>query len=300
MNNSPIPFVKMNGIGNDFAILDSRTHVLPHLKPAAIQAMSNRKTGIGFDQLIIIEQSDRADCFMRIVNKDGSEAEACGNAMRCVTALLHRQANIIAPHSYHIETRYGVLECVYFNDQKITINMGAPKTHWRSIPLAEPLSTATGALSLDHPLFSRATVVNIGNPHIVFFVRDCESVDLKTYGPFFENHVLFPNKTNVEFAHIMGPHKIRMRVWERGSGITKACGSAACATHIAARLRGLIEGEKSQIIMDGGALDLSWGGLKTNHDYHDVYLSGPVSFDYEAYWDMAQSRLIYSDKGLVA
>ena len=241
-----IPFVKMHGLGNDFVVLDGRERTLPRVDAALAMALANRRTGIGCDQLILLEPSAKADFTMRIFNPDGSEVEACGNATRAV-ALLHGAPARIA-------TRGGILSA-HPTDTGIAVDMGQPRLEWQQIPLAyavDTLSMPVGWESLENPC-----AVNVGNPHAVFFVDDCDAVDLARLGPIIENDPLFPERVNVNVATVISRAHIRLRVWERGAGLTLACGTGACATAVAAIRRGLVD-RSITVTLPGGDLGITW------------------------------------------
>ncbi len=262
-------FVKMHGLGNDFVIFDGRDDgFVP--SPEFARAVADRHMGVGCDQVITMEPSDNADVFMRIHNPDGSEAGACGNATRCVAALALAETG---GKSVTVETLGGVLEARAQDDGRITVDMGAPRMGWDNIPLARDMDTLDVDLAVTTPagLDLRAPVaVNMGNPHVVFFVDDAEAVDLAAIGPAIEYNPLFPERVNVSVAEVRGRNAMRVRVWERGAGITLACGSAACANVVAATRRDLVDG-KAAIEMDGGTLELEW-----REDGH-VLMTGPVA-----------------------
>ena len=263
-----IPFIKMHGLGNDFVIIDGRAR-LPELSAAALRSIADRHRGVGYDQLIVMESaSGEADIFMRIYNADGSEAEACGNATRCVAHLLMEEAD---KNHVTIETRAGLLAGTTEDRQHIVIDMGMPKLDWRDIPLSQKEDTSHINLTIG-PL-SDPVGVNMGNPHAVFFVEDADSINLEKWGPIAETDPLFPEKANISVASKMANGDFRLRVWERGVGITLACGSAACATMIAAHNRGLA-GKEATLHLNGGALDMRIG------DNGHVYMGGPVATSY--------------------
>ncbi|MFQ5617626.1 MAG: diaminopimelate epimerase [Rhodospirillales bacterium] len=264
-----VPFTKMHGLGNDFVVLDARRAPLRIGAPQA-RAIADRHTGVGCDQVIVIEPpaNGLADAFMRILNADGSEVAACGNGTRCVAAMIMKEKN--STHAA-IETAAGVLDAAAKADGLIAVDMGLAATDWRDIPLAGPADT----LHLDiaaGPL-SDPVAVSMGNPHAVFFVDDAEAVPLDSLGPQIERHEMFPRSTNVEVAQVLSASEIRLRVWERGVGITLACGSGACATLVAASRRGLT-GRAADVMVDGGRLGIEW--LDDGH----VRMTGPVAVSF--------------------
>jgi diaminopimelate epimerase len=226
----PVPFIKMHGLGNDFVVLDGRARALPALDRRLAAALADRKTGIGCDQLIVLEPSDAADFRMRIFNADGGEVEACGNATRAVGMLHGARARI--------ETLGGVLEASP-TDDGVAVDMGEPRFDWERIPLAYAMDTLHMPVAWDG--LEDPAAVNVGNPHVVFFIADCETVALDELGPRIEHDPLFPDRVNVNVATVVDRSTIRLRVWERGAGETRACGTGACATAVAAMRRGLAE-----------------------------------------------------------
>lgn len=267
-------FVKMHGLGNDFVVLDTRARPIP-LDSEHARAIADRKTGIGCDQLITLEPAhDRqADAFMRIRNADGGEVEACGNAARCIATLLMRETG---RDRVVIETVMGLLGAERRADGLVAVDMGPARLDWRDIPLARAMDT----LHLDvtaGPLRD-PVAVNIGNPHAVFFVSDAEAIDLERLGPEIERHELFPERINVEAVHRGADGALRMRVWERGVGITRACGTGACASLVAASRRGLT-GRKATVVLDGGPLVIEW--REDNH----VVMTGPVATSFSGRLD---------------
>ena len=264
-----LPFLKMHGLGNDFVVIDARRHKVD-LDEAQTRAIADRRTGVGCDQLILIEPARNrlADAYMRIRNADGGEVEACGNGARCVADLLMREKG--SRHAV-IETTVGLLDAEAAGEGEVSIDMGPARLDWREIPLAKPMDT----LHLDLALgtLSDPAAVNVGNPHAVFFVPDAETVDIAALGPVLERHPLFPQRANIEVASLVGPDRIRMRVWERGVGITRACGTGACATLVAAARRKLT-GREAEILLDGGSLRVEW--LADNH----VRMTGPVAVSF--------------------
>jgi diaminopimelate epimerase len=259
-------FVKMHGLGNDFVVFDARREPFA-LTPAQARFVADRHIGIGCDQIVTILPSDKADAFMRIQNADGSEVSACGNATRCVASRLMAESG---RDRVTIETRAGLLRCELeaVQEELVSVDMGEPRLEWRQIPLAREADTLSVVYAMG-PLADPACV-NVGNPHAVFFVDDARKVDLNTWGPRVENDPLFPERVNVSVAQVLSPGEIRLRVWERGVGITQACGTAACATAVAAIRRGLT-GRDVMIRLDGGPLEISWGA--DNH----IMMRGPVA-----------------------
>jgi diaminopimelate epimerase len=244
-----VAFIKMHGLGNDFVVLDARVQPLPGaMSHAVARALADRHTGIGCDQLIVLEPSDIADLSMRIFNHDGGEVEACGNATRCV--------GLLAGGTARIATAAGVLETQASNGG-IAVDMGAPRLEWQQIPLAWAMDTLDMPVGWDHGM-DRPCAVNMGNPHAVFFVDDCDVVPLEQIGPVIEHDPLFPERVNVNLATVLDRQTIRLRVWERGAGLTRACGTGACATAVAAMRRGLVD-RAVTVHLPGGPLHISWG-----------------------------------------
>ncbi len=275
MQAEAISFRKMNGLGNDFVVLDARGRALG-LSPDAVRAIADRKEGIGCDQIIALQTSQQADVFMRIWNADGGEVGACGNAARCVAALVAAERG--AP-SISIETESGVLGSTVNNDGSVTIDMGAPRLAWSEIPLAEPFhDTRRIELQIgpiDDPVLHSPAVVNVGNPHCLFFVDDVEAHDLARFGPMLEHHPLFPERANISLVQVLGPDAIKVRTWERGAGLTQACGTAACAAAVGAARRELT-GRKVIVSLPGGDLLIEW----RETDGH-VLMTGPYALDFE-------------------
>jgi diaminopimelate epimerase len=261
-----LAFIKMHGLGNDFVVFDARETALS-LSPAAVRAVADRRTGVGCDQLIVIEppRTPGTAAFMRIRNADGSEVAACGNASRCVAALLMAEAG---RDRVTLETRAGRLEAGRRADVHVTVDMGVAKLDWQEIPLAGPADT--NALEIGQGPLSRPVAVSMGNPHAVFFVPDAEAVALSEVGPVLEHHPMFPERANIEVAQVLGPGRLRMRVWERGTGITRACGTGACAVLVAAARRGLT-GRSAEVVLDGGRLEITW------RDDGHVLMTGPAA-----------------------
>ncbi len=259
-----LPFIKMHGLGNDFVVVDTRASAIA-LDAAWIRAVADRRTGVGCDQFIAIEASDAADARMTIRNADGSMAEACGNGARCVGALLMAE---LGRDRVTLDTAAGIVECRDAGNGRVTVDMGEARLDWRDIPLAREADTLHIDLGADAP--GEAVGVNIGNPHAVFFVDDAEAVDVAALGARLERHEIFPERANIEFAEVHAPDRIRMRVWERGAGVTRACGTGACATLVAAARRGLT-GREAEVALDGGTLHIAW------RDDGHVMMTGPAA-----------------------
>jgi len=259
-------FWKMHGLGNDFVIIDERAEPLA-LTPGQAQAIAARHTGVGCDQVIRLTPPSRAgaDAAMAILNADGSPAGACGNATRCVAELLFRETG---QARFRIETQTGILEAERRDDGRIQVDMGEPRLGWADVPLAEPLDTLSLPLALGS--LSSPAACSMGNPHATFFVPDAESVPLATLGPALERAPLFPERANIGVAQILAPDRVRLRVWERGAGLTRACGSGACAAMVNANRRGLAN-RRVTVVLDGGELEIFW------RDDNHVLMTGPVA-----------------------
>lgn len=256
---SGLGFMKMHGAGNDFVVIDLRGRGAV-VTPALARALGDRNRGVGFDQLAEIRDSDSADFALDFWNNDGSRAGACGNATRCVADYMMRQ---LGKDAISLITARGGLSALRLPDGRVSVSMGPPQLDWQSVPLAQAVDT------LHLPLAGDPVAVGMGNPHCVMFVDDAEAVDLPAIGPRYEHDPLYPQRTNVEFASLTAPDRLRMRVWERGAGITLACGSGACATAVAAHLRGLT-GRRVTLDLDGGVLEIDWRD-------DGVWMTGPVA-----------------------
>ncbi|NPD14002.1 diaminopimelate epimerase [Xinfangfangia sp. D13-10-4-6] len=261
---SGLPFIKMHGAGNDFVVIDSRRRAGAVVTPALAQALGDRNRGVGFDQLAEIRPAEGADFTLDFWNSDGSRAGACGNATRCVSDYVMRD---LGKDAVTLLTARGSLRAERLADGRVTVNMGQPQLDWAEVPLSHPVDT------LHLPLAGDPAAVGMGNPHCVFFVPDAGAADVAGRGPEIEHDPLFPQRTNVEFASLTAPDRLRMRVWERGAGITLACGSGACATAVAAHLRGLT-GRRVTLDLDGGVLEIDW-----RED--GVWMTGPVALVFE-------------------
>ena len=266
------PFLKMNGLGNDFVVVEARSAPFAPT-PEEVRAIANREGGIGCDQLVSIEPSQTADAKVRFWNADGDEVGACGNASRCVGWLLMEASGA---DQAVIETRGGLLTATRAGDKIVSVDMGEPGLDWRQIPLEEEMDTRGVELQvgpIDNPILHTPGCVSMGNPHVVFFVPDVEQAPVTEAGPVIEVHPLFPERVNVGFAQVVDREHIRLRVWERGAGLTKACGTGACAAVVAAARRGLT-GRHATIEFEGGELHIEW------RDDGHVIMTGPAAVDF--------------------
>ena len=267
-----IAFRKMHGLGNDFVLLDNRDELFK-LNTKKIKILCDRHFGIGCDQLIIIENptNSQADVFMRIYNADGHEAGACGNATRCLGYLL---ADEFKRPDCVIETKEGLLHSHRCENGQVCVDMGAPRLTWDAIPLSQACDTHH--LPIEHGVLSQPDAVSMGNPHMVFFVPDIAGIDLFQVGQLLTNHALYPEQANIEIVEIIDRGTMRIRIYERGAGITLACGTGACASVVAAFNRGLTD-QNVKVILDGGILDICYE--------ETVKITGPVGFSFEGYFD---------------
>ena len=266
------PFVKMNGAGNDFIVVNAlETPFSP--SEDQVRALADRATGEGFDQLIAIEPSDTADAFMRVWNADGSLVQTCGNALRCVGWLL-MEAN--GSDRVVIDTLGGPTVAVRAGDRSVTVDMGRPRLDWTEVPLAEEMDTRGIELQvgpIDDPVLHTPGAVSMGNPHVVFFTDRQDDGFVTGSGSLVEHHPLFPEGVNVGFADVRARDHIRLRVWERGAGLTRACGTGACAALVACARRGLME-RKARVTVDGGELVIDWDEASGH-----VFMTGPVEIE---------------------
>ena len=266
------PFVRMNGAGNDFVVVNALgTPFAPTAEEA--RAIADRDTGQGCDQLIAIEPSDRADAFMRVWNADGGQVETCGNALRCVGWLLMQSTG---KESVVIDTLGGPTTATRAGDHRVRVDMGAPGLDWTDVPLAEEMDTRGIELQvgpIDAPILHTPGAVSMGNPHVVFFTDRQDDAFVRGSGSLVEHHPLFPEGVNVGFAHVLAPDRIRLRVWERGAGLTRACGTGACAALVAAARRGLT-GRHAVIETDGGELEIEW-----DEGAGHVFMTGPIEIE---------------------
>jgi diaminopimelate epimerase len=261
-----LPFMKMHGLGNDFVVFDERESG-PMVTHALVIAMADRHTGVGYDQLVAVRNHPTEDIELIFWNADGSIAGACGNATRCIAGWeLARTGNVVLS----IRTERGVLEATDVGHGDIEVNMGQPMTLWNEVPLTHEMDT------LELPIEGKPTATGMGNPHCTFFVDDVEAIDLESFGPTIEHHPLFPQRTNVQIAQITGPNQIRMRVWERGVGITLASGSSSCAVAVAAARKGLVNGPTT--------LHLDGGEIRINITENGVLMTGSWAHVFDGQW----------------
>lgn len=260
-----VPFRKMQGLGNDFAVFDARIQAIA-ITPAVARRIADRHFGIGCDTLVLLlPGSANADATLRFFNANGEEIEACGNATRCIGRLLMEERGLAR---VRLESKGGFLLCSDAGKGLVTVDMGAPRLDWQDIPLAEARDTMQFQFELEGRALT-ASAASMGNPHCILFVADAEKAPVAQIGPLVERHALFPKGVNVEFAQILDRDRIRMRVWERGVGITLACGTGACATAVSAIRKGLVN-RKVELVLDGGSLMLEW----RETDGH-VLMTGP-------------------------
>ncbi len=273
--------MKMNGLGNDFIIIDNRTLNLS-FTTRQVRDLANRETGIGCDQLIVLETSDQADIFMRIYNAEGGEVDACGNATRCVGYLLQAELGRAASL---IQTNAGLLGAVVQESGDVSVDMGSPRMGWEQIPLSEEFyDTSRIELQLgpiDNPVLHSPCVVNVGNPHCIFWVDDLDAHDLSKIGPFLENHFLFPEQANITLAKVESDDEVTIRVWERGAGLTKACGTAACAV-VVCGVRRKLTNRAIIVNLPGGALKMEW----RESDDH-IMMTGATELEYAGEFERA-------------
>lgn len=256
---SDLTFHKMHGLGNDFVVIDRRGH--PHdVTPALVAALADRHRGVGFDQLAVLDADPGADARLTFYNADGSVSSACGNATRCIARLLMDETGAT---KLILRTGHADLEAREAGDGLTRVNMGPPQLHWADIPLAEAVDTD------ELPIEGGPVATGMGNPHCTFFVEDAGLIPLEDWGPRYEHHPLYPERTNVQVAHLVGPDHLRMRVWERGVGVTLASGSSSCAVAVAAARRG-ITGRQVRIDLDGGTLHIDWAE-------DGVWMTGPTA-----------------------
>lgn len=264
--NSGLPFMKMHGLGNDFVVIDERSGEFT-VDEATVVAIADRHRGVGFDQLATLHHGGDSDLHLIFWNADGSKSAACGNATRCIARW---EMDRTGKSDLTLTTERGTLFALDAGNGLTSVNMGHPQLSWDEVPLAREMDT------LRLPIEGEPTATGMGNPHCTFFVDDAEAVDLETLGARYEHHDLYPQRTNVQFASVIGPDHLRMRVWERGVGTTLASGSSSCATAVAATRRGLT-GRKVRIDLDGGTLHLDWRD-------DGVWMTGPTAHVFDGVW----------------
>jgi diaminopimelate epimerase len=271
-----VPFRKMQGLGNDFVVFDGRTRSLS-ITPAQAQRVADRHFGIGCDTVVLLlPGSANADACLRFFNANGNEIEACGNATRCIGRLLMDERGLAR---VRLESKAGSLLCSDAGKGLVLVDMGAPRLDWQEIPMSEAKDTMQFQFDMETRVLT-ASAVSMGNPHCILFVGDAEKTPVAQIGPLIENHALFPNGVNVEFAQVLDKDRIRMRVWERGVGITLACGTGACATAVSAIRKGLVN-RTVELILDGGSLMLEW----RESDGH-VLMTGPGVTSFTGEFDL--------------
>lgn len=268
-------FAKMNGLGNEIVVVDLRGKS-KIFTPSEVQAVAGDRRS-HFDQMMVLHdpKTQGTEAYVRIYNADGSEVGACGNGMRCVGWLMARGRPDAA---FKVETKAGVLDVVASGGAIVTVDMGEPKFGWQDIPLAEEFRDTRGIElqigPIDHPVLHSPSVVNVGNPHAIFWVDDVNAYDLGRFGPMLENHPIFPERANISLAHVTAEDALTLRTWERGAGLTQACGSAACAAAVCAA-RKKLTGRKVKVTLPGGDLLIEWT------DKNRILMTGPTEFEYE-------------------
>jgi diaminopimelate epimerase len=274
-------FHKMNGLGNEILVVDMRGR--KDAMSGSVARDVAERPGLAFDQMMVMRdaRTPGTDGYVQIFNVDGSEAEACGNGMRCVAWIAAEEAGRDA---FTFETKAGLLTASVAGKDRITVSMGRPKFGWQDIPLAEPFHDTRGIElqigPVDNPMLHTPSVVNVGNPHAVFWVSDVNAYDLGRIGPMLENHPIFPERANISLAHVVSPSAITVRVWERGAGLTKACGSAACAVAVCAARKKLAQRQVT-VTLPGGPLLIDW---RANDE---IWMTGPVELEHEGVLDLA-------------
>lgn len=273
MTQAARPYIRMNGAGNAFIVVQAFEEGF-HPDEAQVRALADPAAGLGgFDQLIGVEPSETADAFMRVWNADGSMVETCGNALRCVGWLLLEATD---KEEVVIDTLGGPTTARRAGDHLVTVDMGAPRLEWDQVPLAEEMDTRGIELQvgpIDAPLLHTPGAVSMGNPHVVFFTDRQDDAFVRGSGSLVEHHPLFPEGVNVGFARVLDRDHIRLRVWERGAGLTLACGTGACAALVATARRGLTE-RKATVVVDGGELTIDW-----DEESDHVFMTGPVEVE---------------------
>ncbi len=263
-------FIKMNGLGNDFIVIDQRVSEFD-LSEEQVKLICHRKNGVGCDQLIMIRKSQKnSDPLIKFFNSDGSEIDACGNGSRCVANFLMKESK---SEEINLTTRERTIACKKIDDVTVSVNMGKPKFKWNEIPLTKDIDPVEINFSIKDLTLQKPFLVNIGNPHIIFFDNEIEKYDIESFGPLIENDDLFPEKINVSFAKLKNDNHILLNVWERGAGITNACGTAACATAVAGVEMGVIK-NKVKVTLPGGNLEIYY---KSNNN---IIMTGPTEINF--------------------
>ncbi len=271
-------FLKMHGLGNDFIVFDARDSALT-VTGAQARALADRRFGIGCDTVVVIGPGGaQADASLRFLNADGGEVESCGNATRCIGRLLMEERGLAR---VRLSTRAGLLVCNDAGKGLVEVDMGPARLAWNEIPLAQALDTKSFTLPLEGQQLP-VSAASMGNPHCILFVADAETAPVAQLGPRIETHPLFPERTNVEFVSVAGPNRLRMRVWERGIGITLACGTGACAAVVAAARTGKT-GRQAEVVLDGGTLSIAW----REEDGH-VIMTGPSTLVFRGQVDLSK------------
>lgn len=253
-----LEFAKMQGLGNDFVVIDG-TRADPELTPEAVRRLADRRFGVGCDQVLVLEpaQDPRADFSYRVYNADGGEAEHCGNGMRCL-AVFAREAGLAEKPALDLVGKGGPVRTEIGPDGRVSVDLGIPELEGTAIPLSEPGEWVKRPVNVEGSEWA-VTLLSVGNPHCVLEVDEAEDAPVDSLGFYLEHHRLFPNRTNVELVEVLDAARLRVRVWERGAGVTLACGTGACAAQVAARLWGRTQ-ETAEVILDGGSLSVSWAG----------------------------------------
>ena len=283
-----IPFRKMNGLGNEIVVVDLRGTPKVFSEDEARFIAHNTRSR--FDQLMSLHdpKTRGTQAFVRIYNTDGSESSACGNGTRCIAWV---EAERTGKRALKFETKAGVLDVKVADIGHITVDMGEPRFEWDKIPLAEEFHDTRGIElqigPIDDPILHSPSVVNVGNPHAIFWVDDVEAYDLGRFGPLLENHPIFPERANISLAHVQSRSRIRLRTWERGAGLTKACGTAACGAAVAA-MRKKFTDRKVTVLLPGGPLDIEWTAANR------ILMTGPAELEYEGVIELRKVDLIPS------
>jgi diaminopimelate epimerase len=275
-----IPYVKMNGLGNEIVVVDLRNSAKVFTADEAAAIAADRRSR--FDQMMVLHapKTNGTNAYVRIYNADGSEVGACGNGTRCVGWLMAQGG---LAKDFKVETQAGILNVKFNSDAAITVDMGEPKFEWQDIPLAEEFRDTRGIElqigPIDDPVLHSPSAVNVGNPHAIFWVDDVDAYNLERFGPMLENHPIFPERANISLAHVTSPESITLKTWERGAGLTLACGTAACAAAVSAA-RKKLTGRRVTVTLPGGPLQIEWTAANR------ILMTGPAEFEYEGVLDL--------------